>query len=257
MPIDTVIDAIQRGSMAAGNISYSMLRSFAGRDRGCWEQLDRGLAILTSIEQLDQYLYTYGPMTKAQWDQALPSVQIPAGKLQIVDYGCGQGLASAMFFDYFGPKLVEQTAKVVLVERSGVALERAKSLIRCYVPTTEVVAHNIWLDDLRDRDLQPATETNGFMHLFSNVLDIDTFDHFSLFSKLLKHKGRHAIYCVSHDRDFKGGSERFYQLAQAINQPSCKKWLTVRESAINKYRCRERFDAIYLRLIVDVHHGSV
>lgn len=253
---DTIVEAIRVGSINQENISYQLIRRLAGWDCGCWQELDRGRAILTSIEQLDQYLYSYGPMTKEQWDQVFPSMRIPTGKLQIVDYGCGQGLASAMLFDHFGAEVAKQASKLVLVERSGVALTRAESILSCYAPNADVRAVNKWLDDLTVQDLKPNGASH-FIHLFSNVLDIKSFDHIDLLGKILKTRGSHTILCVSHNRSFHGGSSRFHDIAQAVDNPAYKGRMSVKESTICEFRCPRGMEAISLQLCLEVHHGSL
>ncbi|MGE3297799.1 MAG: hypothetical protein AB7I68_10670 [Porticoccaceae bacterium] len=70
---DLIIDAITNGSINAGNISFDTLRNVAGRDAGRWSELGRGREILGSHDQLDQYLYSYGPMTKSQHKSGVKS----------------------------------------------------------------------------------------------------------------------------------------------------------------------------------------
>ncbi len=253
---DTVIEAIRAGSLGAGHISYPLIRRIAGRDCGCWSELDRGRAILTSIEQLDQYLYSYGPMTHAQWNQVLPSIQLPAGSLQIIDYGCGQGLASAMLFDHFGAELARRTSTVILVEPSSVALTRAEAILSRYAPNADVIAFNKFLDDVTAQDLKPNGKSH-VIHLLSNVLDIKSFDHIGLLGKILHTKGRHTIQCVSHNRNFHGGSGRFHEFAEAVNDFACQAKLSVQKSTITEFRCPRGQEAISLQLRVEVHHGSV
>ena len=197
--VDAIVDAIRMGEINAGNISFTLLRNVAGRDCGCWDELGRGRAILRSTEQLDQYLYSYGPMTESQWDQFLSDLTMPAERIRIVDYGCGQGLASALLFDNFGPELVERVGTVVLIEPSSVALTRAKAVLECYCENCRILDVNKDLDGLTPEELSSNGEPIS-LHLFSNVLDIEGFHHFQLFTKMFQTKGRHSVLAVSHDR---------------------------------------------------------
>ena len=223
----------------------------AGRDCGVWNQLGRGRAILSSTEELDQYLYSYGPMTKSQWGTALGDVSVTPETTQVIDYGCGQGLACSLFFDHFGSELVNSIAKVVLIEPSLPALTRAASVIKCYSDDIEVVTLNKKLGDLAPEELT-AGEGVFINHLFSNVLDIDGFCHLELFTKMFWTKGHHGVLAVSHDRNFYGGSARFKELEEAIGNPDHKDWFSVVESDVKQFQCGNGQPAISWHLQVEV-----
>lgn len=233
---DAVIEAITTGTIHSGNISFDRLKALAARDHGRWHQLGRGRAILDSTEQLDQYLHSYGPMTKSQWTQFLSDVRIPPGRLRIVDYGCGQGLACALLLDHFGNDIIERIDEAVLIEPSTIALARAKSIFRCYCKTSHVIDLCKKLDDLLPEHLQPLS-TMSTIHMMSNVLDIDDFDYCSLFSMLLESKGHHSVLAVSHDRNFHGGSDRFHDIERQISDPRWRGKLLISTSEINRYNC--------------------
>lgn len=62
--------------------------------------LNRGVNLLNTHEQLCQYLYSFGKMHEAKIHAALSHLQPEKyhGKtLQVIDWGCGQGLASMCF----------------------------------------------------------------------------------------------------------------------------------------------------------------
>lgn len=255
---DVVQDAIREGRIGAGNVSFKTLRNVAGRDRGCWDQLDRGRKIITSYEQLDQYLYSYGPMTQSQWLNFLPKVTIPDGPVQILDHGCGQGLAGVLMFDSLGPKFVNRVESVVLVEPSSLALRRAIAVLGCYLGNRPIVAINKKLDQLKSRELM-SVESASNIHLLSNVLDVEGYDHFSLFRKMLKTKGRHVVLAVSHNRDFCGGAGRFKELEEYISEKKNRPWIALKASQINEFKCGRdgKYDAISWELDVEVLHGSI
>lgn len=253
---DAIIEAIDSSRLNRENISFGELRRVAGRDYDIWPSLGYGRAILGTCEQLDQYLYSYGLMTKAQWDTLLPNVSLPNGDLHLVDYGCGQGLGSAILFDYFGTQLTRRLNQVRLIEPSSVALCRAKAVVDCYLEAPRADTLNKKLDEVTPED----THTNGglpVLHLLSNVLDIDGFDHGRLFSKIFGTVGKHTVLAVSHDRDFYGGSNRFEQLDQAIKDPKNNEWLKVESSTIQRYTCGSNKPAISWELRIEVLSGSV
>ena len=66
-----------------------------------YDSLNRGIDLLETHEQLCQYLFSYGNMHEAKIHTALSHIQqdIFSNKpIQIIDWGCGQGLASVCFF---------------------------------------------------------------------------------------------------------------------------------------------------------------
>lgn len=253
---DKILEAIQCARLNRANISFDSLRQIAGRDNDCWGQLGRGRAILNTSDQLDQYLYSYGLMTKSQWSNFLPSVALPNGTLRLTDYGCGQGLGTALLFDHFGPSLTARIAEVRLIEPSTVALKRAKAVVDCYLWGSLAIAFNKELDNLSPDDTR-VDRTLPHVHLLSNVLDIDGFDHEKLFSRIFANVGSHVVLAVSHDRDFQGGSGRFEQLETEIKKPEHSVWLSVLSSSIRKFNCANGQPAISWDLRVEVLSGSV
>lgn len=218
--IDAVVAAIGSGELHRDNISFDLLRRRHAADRDLRDRLEWGKAILTSQAELDNYLYSYGPMTRRQWGAFLERVTLPQGRLQIIDYGCGQGLACALLFDYFGRELVDRVDRVVLIEPSAVALHRAQAIVTCYLAgTREIACINKTLDELLPDELLPI-EGRATIHLFSNILDIDDFEEKSLFEKMFRTRGLHRVLAVSHHRYFDGGSERIEGLAKDVSDPA-------------------------------------
>jgi len=251
---DVIRGAINEGEINAENISFSKLKQTAGRNLGHWEELGRGREILSSVEHLDQYLYSYGPMTESQWNTFLAKedVSIPGDrKLTVTDYGCGQGLAIALVFDGFSRAMRDAVRHVVLIEPSEVALSRAMSVAKTYVPRSKVYVINKKLDDARKEELRHLPgDTN--IHVFSNVLDIEGINQWLVFNKILDTRGRHIVLAVSHDRNFHGGSDRIRTLASEVSDKSMASRLKVERSVISEFKCQNGMPAIswYLRFEV-------
>ncbi len=258
---DRVQDAIREGKIHAGNISFDKLREIAGEDYGIivWNQLGRGRNILCSQEQLNQYLHSYGPMTKYEWNHFLKQVTIPDGEVRIFDYGCGQGLADALLFDTLGRDFVKRIESVVLIEPSEVALERAKAILECYLSVSgqPVVSIQKKLDDLTAEELASIEAVNN-IHLLSNVLDIESFKHFDLLEKMLKTKGHHCLLAVSHSRSFHGGDVRFRVLQKEIYDEKYASRIKVLKSHIDdKLKYKNKTNLISWELHVEVLSGSI
>lgn len=258
---DRVQDAIREGKIHAGNISFDKLREIAGRNHGLkgWGELERGTKILRTQDQLNQYLYSYGLMTKNQWQYFLKQVTIPDGRIRIFDYGCGQGLADALLFDNLGLDFVKRVESVVLIEHSEVALERAKAILECYLSVSgrPVVSIQKKLDDLTAEELASIEAVNN-IHILSNVLDIESFNHFNLLEKMLKTKGLHCLLAVSHSRSFHGGDVRFRGLQKEIYDEKYASRIKVLKSHIDdKLKYNIKTNLISWELHVEVLSGSI
>ena len=68
--------------------------------------------------------------------------------ITVVDWGCGQGLATVCFFDYLNQKqLPNKTRKVILIEPSESALNRAKLHVAAYLKdTSNILLKNKFID---------------------------------------------------------------------------------------------------------------
>ncbi|MFG5410603.1 class I SAM-dependent methyltransferase [Piscinibacter sakaiensis] len=195
-------------------------------------------------------------MTRNQWHEVLAPLSFNPEPVQVVDYGCGQGLATALLIDRFGKDLIRSLRKVILVEPSQVALTRAAAIVSCYANHIDVITLEKRLEALEPSELKASTGVLS-IHLFSNVLDIEGYDHFGLLAKIFQSKGRHFIMAVSHDRDFDGGSTRFRDLEEAVSRPEYQSWFSVQYSSIRQFSCNGGQSAIAWLLEVEVLNGSL
>ncbi len=235
---DKVITAIANDEITEDNISFNLIRQIAGNenDSAVWRSLGYGRNILTSSEQLNQYLYSYGPMIQSQWVQICEGLNVDEGNITLLDYGCGQGLASLLLLDCIQEEFRYDVSQVILIEPSEVALNRAEQVVQICYPNAEIrrVCRNF--DSVSNGDLQ-TNDDDIKIHLMSNVLDIDGFDHFELVRKLGETRGIHYFIAVSHDRDFEGGANRLEELYNAIRE-HCSAFL--RESRLERYTCSNK-----------------
>ena len=244
---DAFLRSLNAGIIHSDNIDFSLIRKTCGRDVGLWDALARGTATLSSCAELDQYLYSYGPMTREFWDCVLPGVHLPAGSVQIMDYGCGQGLAIALLYDRFGLSLKRKIKRIALVEPSKPALVRAEAVAACYAGDIPIRAINKDLDALTAQDLA-GNDAETTIHIFSNVLDIDSFDYDRLAEVIFTHKGNHLVLAVSHDRNFDGGSERVYGFEKKVRKLF---GLDMTETGISRFKSPKGKSAICLQLAVE------
>lgn len=232
---DPLVRSIHSLGSTNTSISFNWLRGMAGKDRDLWSQLGRGRAVLSSTDELDQYLYSYGPMVEGQWRAVLKDLELGPEPVRFIDYGCGQGLAGLLLFDRFKGRFSRILEQVVLVEPSPYALVRADAVYKAIAPDAEVVCVNKGFDDLAAEDLLLGPPLDTF-HVFSNVLDIESFDHGRLFDVLLQ-PGKHDLLAVSNDRDVAGGSHRINGLKKALEDLAREGIFKVQTSVSSSFRC--------------------
>ena len=145
-----------------------------------WQALGHGVSLLDTHENLCKYLCSYGDMHEEKMSFAFNAIKQPQTifnqDITIIDWGCGQGLATLCFFDYLNQKqLPNKTRKVILIEPSETALNRAKLHIAAYLKdASNIVLKNKFIDEVVESDLK--TETPIVLHFFSNILDIPNID---------------------------------------------------------------------------------
>lgn len=174
-----------------------------------YENLGRGKNILEREPELLRYLYSFGNMHQKKIQIALTRLgnlfDLVGDGCTIVDWGCGQALATVCFLDELRRRgIAESPERVVLVEPSRLALENGNFHIGLY-GVKDVVLVNKKLDDVVQSDVY--AETPVTVHLLSNILDVEDFD--------LKHlaqiisgssQGEQYIVCVG---PIYGASRRF------------------------------------------------
>jgi hypothetical protein len=207
--IDAIIKSIEWPVGIIGNFSTMQmkaserLRSSNVDKNILHRQLMHGTKILVSQEELDAYICMLGAMHEGKLIRAYEElhdcenlIRLTSGKnIQIIDYACGQGLASMLLIEFLKNKRVDyHISKAILVEPSKLALEGCASRF-----TGNTVKINKKFDDLLKQDIL-TTESCTKFHLFSNILDMGN-EHFvpkMLADKIINsQKGTNYFVCVS------------------------------------------------------------
>ena len=184
---------------------------------------------LKLFEDLISYMALYGlghyQRMRAIFDhvQAQSSFQLAQPvKATIVDYGCGQGIATLAFLDH----LIEsehhiEELNVILIEPSTMALERAIYWINSKAQDAKIkinyTVHACNFDELDD-DFLSCQHDYPYIHLFSNILDIystGTYSLYNLCQKITNQQSEHFVFAVS--PDFSSGNigfDTFHQYLQ-------------------------------------------
>ena len=214
--------------LAIKNISFNSIRhiaqeyimSLSEQERDdLYESLKRGVELLDSDAQMRCYLYSFGKMHQAKIYKALSCISLSSyisDGFDVVDWGCGQGLATICFFDYLREHKIEnKVQKITLIEPSSATLERAAIHVRAYVnENVPISCIGRYLDDVTQGDIvgdSPVT-----IHFFSNILDINSIDLKSLAEKVGSNvQGQHLIFCISPMNSGNRRIDRFYEYFNA------------------------------------------
>ena len=143
-----------------------------------YNDLDRGVNIIDSEPQLNMYLHSFGNMHQAKMRQAFSNIGndwFGNKEIEIIDYGCGQALATMLYHDYLQANGISQTvSKITLIEPSEKALCRAGLHAKAFYPEAEIRTINKLLNDVAPTEISHSGKP--VLHLFSNILDIEAVD---------------------------------------------------------------------------------
>ena len=181
------------------NISMQKYNSLTSVDKvKLRRNLMRGVKIIDNEELLFAYMTLYGKKHQAKLNNVFKNLLELPDEFNIIDWACGQGLASIVFFDYIKRQNVDcNINQVVLSEPSKLALERASLHIQKYYSDAKVKTVNKDIDSLDVSDIAPNNNWSN-IHFFSNILDIELFDMAYLFN-LIENSfiGYNYFICVS------------------------------------------------------------
>lgn len=127
-----------------------------------------------------------------------------AQEMTVIDYGCGQGLATLAFLQYLkhNNAIANKTVHIHLIEPSNVTLALARQYVLAMAKHTHIrVNITIHQKTLAQYLMRPITTPSDMpvLHFFSNVLDIAMIqgDLIRLSAHINQTKGRHIICAVS------------------------------------------------------------
>lgn len=180
------------------------------------ERTDRAKAPLVCKEDLLAYNVYYGASHVARLRRLLDyfdfSRDMP-NPIRVLDYGCGQGLASLTLLEYLQTSPEKLQIDLHLIEPSSLALQHAARLVKSHPAskqhTIKIASHQTTLNDL-PVITQPVSLT---LHLFSNVLDFAYLNRFDLrywVEHVLQQGGSHL--CLAASPAFLGGKVGFDEL---------------------------------------------
>lgn len=182
------------------NIAYDFVHKLPGElCNELHEALNRGVDVLDSEPLLQMYMYAFGKMHNAKLQYAFNQMQdriIKENQIEIIDYGCGQGLASICYHDFITEhNSLQKVTKITLIEPSPLALSRAELLCSCFYPDAEIIAINKSFDDLVAENINVSSKILT-LHIFSNILDVESYNLQNLIQIVMSLKSGKNEYVI-------------------------------------------------------------
>lgn len=189
------------------SIAYKYIQSI-GDKQELYDRLIRGEAIIDDEVLLYKYLVSFGGKHKAKLYSAYDAIidKLRHEKFNIVDWACGQGMATIVLLNYARERNIELNIEnITLIEPSSLALSRAL----LHVDVLKQKEYNICAinSDFDCLDAETLEFSNGLktLHLFSNILDVENFSlDTNFFKKVSQSSDTASIFvCVSPNRNDK------------------------------------------------------
>ena len=129
-----------------------------------WLHLNHGVELLKSEDELNCYMSAYGDMHVGKCRAAMMNFPFDKlnGSIEIVDWGCGQGIGSATIIDVLKQHdLLQWLRKITLIEPSTHALNRAVcNVTKLTHNSVEIEARNKQYEHYRDKLLSFKEKEN-------------------------------------------------------------------------------------------------
>ncbi len=167
-----------------------------------YKQLDRGRARLTSYSQAVTYMACYGKMhilkLQSAYERLFNQQNLSGKSVNIIDWGCGQALATGALIDHIKNNNIKMSFKsITLIEPSRTSIQiGVNNLKRLLGNTVQINTQTTTSTFARLKPLQSRDEIT--IHLFSNLLDIDSVSNEEIANKIKRYcKGQNYFVCVS------------------------------------------------------------
>lgn len=166
-------------------------------------EVNHGVSLLRTDDGLNCYIAAYGESHKRKVFRAiedLPFAELRES-IEVVDWGCGQGLASLCFIEKMRERNLSQNIKeITLIEPSMVALNRAKLNVSLAAQGIAINTRQLGLPSTQQLDFECISEIEYkkpiTIHLFSNILDIETIDLKKLAELITTTGHKHYVLCI-------------------------------------------------------------
>lgn len=167
-------------------------------------ELNHGINLLASDVALNCYMSAYGDMHVTKCRAAMMNFPFNdiQGSIEIVDWGCGQGIGSATIIEVLRRRnLFQWLRKITLIEPSHSAIERANDNIRTLTHgTVKIDVKNLFLpaNDIVEGETLNSIgyRYNNIIHVFSNILDVTAIDLGIVAKMVASAQGKHFVLCI-------------------------------------------------------------
>lgn len=167
-------------------------------------ELNHGINLLASDVALNCYMSAYGDMHVTKCRAAMMNFPFNdiQGSIEIVDWGCGQGIGSATIIEVLRQRnLFQWLRKITLIEPSHSAIERANDNIRTLTHgTVKIDVKNLFLpaNDIVEGETLNSIgyRYNNIIHVFSNILDVTAINLGIVAKMVASAQGKHFVLCI-------------------------------------------------------------
>lgn len=171
--------------------------------RSCpWQYVNHGVGLLSTDDQLCAYIAAYGEMHHVKCRAAFQNFSFDSigTNIEVVDWGCGQGVGSLSFIDMLRDRdKLHLLRKVTLIEPSMAALKRATMNVQkatngsiLVLPIKKYLPGDGTADELEGIDYVQS----HVIHIFSNILDITSVNLEKLAYMVGTPNRTHHIMCM-------------------------------------------------------------
>lgn len=192
---------------AIRDVTFKQLQNI-GDTQELYDRLIRGEAIIDDPDLLYKYFVSFGGKHKSKLYSAYDEIigRIKDEAFNIIDWGCGQGMATMVLLDYARQRGHQLDIRnITLIEPSSLALSRALLHLDVLKQNEyHISAINSDFDCLDGDDLV-CENSYKTLHLFSNILDVENFSLDMDFMKKVSQtiKSDSVFVCVSPNRNDK------------------------------------------------------
>ena len=214
-------------------------------------QLNQGVTVIEEENLLYKYLFNYGKMHKAKLYSSFDTIihQLNNKTINIIDWGCGQALATSLLIDYTKERSLNiDISDIVLIEPSSLALSRGLLHIDVLKENEiDIKAVNKDIDSLEISDLI-INNSNITLHLFSNILDVGLFRLDREFLEKISSSQKRLNYfiCVSPNIS-DNRNARLDMFYRYFDNHFKTELISDRDSDIGKYK---RYERVFKALIL-------